>query len=187
MEYWKEIEGFEGLYDVSSLGRIRSHERICKAANGTFQKKRARILTQEITIHGYCRVRLYDGEGMPKHYSVHRLVANAFINKVESDKQINHKNEIKTDNRVENLEICTAKQNCNYGTRNERLSARLTDNSKICKPVVQCSKDGRFIKRFESIKAASIETKIDAGHIGNCANGKRKSAGGYVWSMKWTE
>ena len=68
MEYWKEIEGFEGLYDVSSLGRIRSHERICKAANGTFQKKRARILTQEITIHGYCRVRLYDGEGMPKHY-----------------------------------------------------------------------------------------------------------------------
>lgn len=119
-ETWKDIQGYEGLYQVSDLGRIRSLGRIANAKNGSKQTKKSRILVQEITIHGYCRVRLFDCDGKAKHYAVHRLVLSAFNG--ASDLPVNHINEIKTDNRLANLEYCTAKENCNHGTRNERIS-----------------------------------------------------------------
>lgn len=119
-ETWKDVQGYEGLYQVSNLGRIRSLDRIVNAKNGSKQTKKSRILLQEITIHGYCRVRLFDNDGKAKHYAVHRIVMNAFVG--ESSCQVNHINEIKTDNRLENLEYCTAKENCNHGTRNDRIS-----------------------------------------------------------------
>lgn len=120
-ETWKDIQGYEGLYQVSDLGRIRSLGRIANAKNGSKQRKKSRILVQEITIHGYCRVRLFDLDGNSKHFMVHRLVMDAFIG--ASDLSVNHINEIKTDNRIENLEYCTQKENCNHGTRNMRISA----------------------------------------------------------------
>ena len=119
-ETWKGVRGYEELYEVSNLGRIRSLDRTCNSKNGSRQTKRSRILVQEITIHGYCRVRLFDKTGKGKHYAVHRLVLEAFVGK--SDLHINHINEIKTDNRLVNLEYCTPKQNCNHGSRNERIS-----------------------------------------------------------------
>ena len=119
-ETWKDIQGYEGLYQVSNLGRIRSLDRIVNAKNGSKQTKKSRILVQEITIHGYCRVRLFDCDGKAKHYAVHRLVLSAFNG--DSDLPVNHINEIKTDNRLVNLEYCTAKENCNHGTRNKRIS-----------------------------------------------------------------
>lgn len=120
-ETWKDIQGYEGLYQVSNLGRIRSLDRIVNSKNGSKQTKKSRILVQEITIHGYCRVRLFDCDGNAKHYAVHRLVLGAFAG--ASDLYVNHINEIKTDNRLINLEYCTAKENCNHGTRNMRISA----------------------------------------------------------------
>lgn len=126
-ETWKDIQGYEGLYQVSDLGRIRSLARIVNSKNGSKQTKKGRILVQEVTIHGYCRVRLFNRLGKAKHYAVHRLVMNAF--KGESQLPVNHINEIKTDNRVVNLEYCTAKENCNHGTRNMRISASKVGHS----------------------------------------------------------
>lgn len=181
MEIWKDIEGYENLYQVSNLGRIRSCGRICKTKGNSTQEKKAKVLVQEITIHGYCRVRLYDNNGKSKHYATHRLVAAAFIDETDRTKQINHKNEIKTDNRVENLEYCTQKENCNYGTRNIRISKINSDNNIWAKAVIQKDKNGQIIKRYPSRLEASRVTGIDTGHIAKCCIGKRKSAGGYVW------
>ena len=176
-ETWKDIPGYAGLYQVSDLGRVRSLGRECGAKNNSKQTKRTRILTQEVTIHGYCRVRLYDTEGNTKHYAVHRLVMSAFVG--EQEKDVNHINEIKTDNRLVNLEYCTRKYNCNYGTRN----ARVSENAKgtHTRPVIQLDKSGNALKEYPSRTAAEQETGIDARHIGGVCNGTRQTAGGYKW------
>ena len=177
IETWKSVKGYEGLYEVSNLGRIRSLGRTCRTKSSSAQHKKARILVQEITIHGYCRVRLFDRNGEAKHYAVHRIVMDAFVG--PSKLQVNHKNEVKTDNRLENLEYCSASYNCNYGSRNSEISKKT--KGKHAKRVIRFDKDGAVLDVFDSRAAASITTGIDASHIGMCCNGARKSAGGYLW------
>lgn len=192
METWKEIPGYVGLYEVSDLGRIRSLGRMCNSKNNSVQKKRARILSQEITIHGYCRVRLYGEDGKGAHKAVHRIVAETFIRPMKNGEQVNHLNEIKTDNRLSNLEICTPKENCNYGSRSQKIAAAITGSTvsditrrkisaKLSRPVQQLSKDGHIIAVFGSAKEAHEKTGVDFRHICSCRNNKRQSAGGYVW------
>ena len=176
-ETWKEVGGYSGLYEVSDLGRVRSLGRPCKAKNGSMQHKRARILTQEITVHGYCRVRLYDQEGKAKHFAVHRLVMAAFVG--SSEQQVNHINEIKTDNRLINLEYVSRIENCNHGTRNERISEKA--NGSHSKRVVQLSAEGSVIREYSSRTEAAEITGINAVNIGRCCEGTRKQAGGYRW------
>lgn len=175
-ETWKDVLGYAGLYQVSDLGRVRSLGRECNSKNGSKQRKKERILTQEITVHGYCRVRLFDAEGNAKHFAVHRLVINAFVGVLDCD--VNHINEIKTDNRLVNLEYCTRKYNCNYGTRNKRISEK---NDGINSRAVLQIKDGIIVNRFNSRIEAEKQTGVDASHIGLVCAGKRKSAGGYEW------
>lgn len=183
METWKDVKGYEGLYQVSDLGRIRSLGQVCNAKNNSTSKKRERILVQEITAFGYCRVRLFDFEGKAKHYAVHRLVAQEFIGNTEGF-EINHKNEIKTDNRVENLEIVTKKENCNYGTRNERISKANTQNNIWAKGVIQKDKDGNVIAVYSSRLEAERKTGVHNRHICQCCAGERKTAKGYIWENK---
>ena len=107
MEQWKKIEGYEGLYWVSDQGRVKNRE--------------GKIMKPIIDKRGYLRITLHKNN-QPKSYYMQRLVALAFIPNSDPEKnQVNHKSEIKTDNRVENLEFCTVKYNNNYGTRNERV------------------------------------------------------------------
>lgn len=176
-ETWKDVSGYAGLYQVSDLGRVRSLGRECKSKNGSMQKKKARVLTQEITVHGYCRVRLFNTEGKAKHYAVHRLVLEAFVG--VRDEDVNHINEIKTDNRLSNLEYCTSKYNCNYGTRNARLSEK--NKGKNTRPVVRLDKNGNKIDEYPSRSIAEAKTGVDAVNIGRVCNGSRDTAGGYKW------
>ena len=176
-ETWKDVIGYAGLYQVSDLGRIRSLGRECNSKNGSKQRKKERILIQEVTIHGYCRVRLFDAEGRAKHYAVHRLVMNAFVGVI--DEEINHINEIKTDNRLCNLEYCTHAYNCNHGTRNVRIAENNKWNH--VRPVMQIDRNNNVIATYPSRVIAEMETGIDARHIGSVCSGARKTAGGYKW------
>lgn len=172
IEIWKDILEYEGLYQVSNFGKVKSLPR--NTTKGGILK-----LTKDN--NGYLNVILCKN-GKIKRFRVHRLVALAFIPNIQNLPIINHKNEIKTDNRVENLEFCTAKHNSNYGTRNERLSkinkGKISPNKK---PIIQCTLNGEFIRDWDSATTASRELKLSQGHITLCCQNRKKSAGGFVW------
>ena len=133
-EYWKPVVGYEGLYEVSNWGRVKSIKRIVKSPRG-YRTVCERTLKPTKDSHGYLCVSLYK-EGKMKFVKIHRLVAEAFLDNPDNLPQINHKDEDKTNNHVNNLEWCDAKYNSNYGTRTERLS-KSQINGKRSKIVIQ--------------------------------------------------
>ena len=155
-EIWKDIPGYAGLYQVSNTGRVKSFKN--QYGHGV------RILKGEKTQTGYIQVSLNK-----KRYKIHRLVAMAFIPNPDSLPQINHKNEIKTDNRAENLEWCTAKYNINFGSCIERRSKKLGKR-------VMCIETGNI---FASCKAAGRELNLDFSHIAKCCRGILPQHKGY--------
>lgn len=179
-EIWKPIKGYEGIYEVSSYGRVRSLDRYIRKGNRPYCIK-GRILKN---IKGaYCYVNLHNEDGTAKKYKVHRLVADVFVPNPCNLPQVNHKNENKMDNRAINLEWVTAQQNCNHGTRNQRMSEALKIQPR-CKEVEQLTLDYQHINTFPSIKGAARLTGIDHTCISLCCRGKTKSAGGYRWKFK---
>lgn len=118
MEQWKDVVGYEGLYEVSNLGRVRSLDRKIKYKN-SFKTVKGKYIQQRYEPYGHLMVRLCK-DGKKKQYYVHRLVAQAFLPNPYNLPCINHKNEIPDDNRPENLEWCTVAYNNTYGTRIER-------------------------------------------------------------------
>lgn len=167
-EIWKDIKGYEGRYQVSNLGRVKSLPR-----RGTICGER--LLVSHKTADGYLLVNLCkDGKG--KNYRVHRLVAEAFIPNPYGLPQVNHLNEDKKSNVVTNLEWCDAAYNSNYGTRTER-SAKAQSKS-----VYQYTKDGSLVRSYSSTQEVKWMTGYDNGHISACCNGKRKQAYGFIWS-----
>lgn len=159
-EIWKDVVGFEGSYKVSNLGNVKS------LRNG-------KILIPSIT-RGYKRITLCKN-GKIENKVIHRLVAEAFLNNPENYPCVNHKDENKLNNCVENLEWCDIKYNTNYGTCIERRSKNKQ------KPVNQYDLNMNFIKRYESIKEASNGNYSLYTHIGECCKGKHFSIGGYIW------
>ena len=115
-EIWRPIVGYEGLYEVSSYGRVRSLDKY--DSRNRFRK--GRILTLYTEIGGYLRAHL-SSNGKAKHHSVHRLVAESFIPNPDNLPEINHRDEDKTNNRVDNLEFCDRKYNINFGSRTDRM------------------------------------------------------------------
>ena len=114
-EIWKDVFGYEGLYQVSNKGRVKSIN--------NYHRKDCVILKPQLNRFGYEIVNLYRKRKM-RHFFIHKLVAFAFIQNPNNYPQVNHKDECKTNNNVENLEWCTAKYNINYGTRNIRCSLK---------------------------------------------------------------
>lgn len=169
-EQWKQVKGFEGIYEVSNFGNVRSlHYR-----NWNIVKN----LTPFINRDGYKRVCLCRS-GKQLNMFVHRIVATAFIENPDNLPQINHLNEIKTDNRVENLAWCSAKENVNHGTRNERMSkAKLNTN---CKAIIQLDAQGREIRRWVSLMEVNRAFGYDVGFLGRCCKGRCEKAYGYKW------
>ena len=181
-EEWRDIKGYEGLYQISNLGRVHSYYK--------------RDILEPKEDKGYLRVGLYKN-GKRKPYSIHRLVAEAFIPNPNNYPQVNHKDEDKSNNRVSNLEWCTAKYNINYGTHNKRMSesrkgSKHTEDSKnkisntrkekgLSKGSknpkahkVECITAGR---KFNCIKEAGEYYSINTDSITKCCQGKLKSAG----------
>lgn len=165
-EIWKPVVGYEGLYEVSNLGRIRS----------IFRWKHYKIIKQRIE-KGYFRIGLWN-KGKARWFHVHRLVAMSFIPNPNNLPQINHIDENPLNNNIKNLEWCTRKYNCNYGTRNKRI------REKNYIPVLQYTIDGKFVAEYKSIQTAANLINKNSGHISGCCRGKRKSAYGFVWRYK---
>ena len=113
IEEWRPIEGYEGLYEVSNLGRVRSLDRFY------YRLHKGKVLSPTKDRYGYLTVTL-NCNGKSKTIKIHRLVAQAFLPNPDNLPQVNHKDEDKTNNNVDNLEWCTAKYNVNFGTRQER-------------------------------------------------------------------
>ena len=182
IEIWKDIENYEGLYQVSNLGRIKSLERDVYRQNGTFHYHAGgKILAPALNRGGYSQIDLYKNGKMKREY-VHRLVAMAFIPNPENKPQVNHKDEVKTNNVVENLEWCTSVYNINYGTKIERQKQTYKDNYKNGKnKVVKKVFCVELNKTFDSITRAKEELGININCIVSACKGKIKTAGGFHW------
>lgn len=156
-EIWKDIKGYEGLYEVSNLGRIKS-------------LKRNKIITPKL-IHSYFSVILYNKKNY-RNFRIHRLVAQAFIPNPNNYPQVNHIDGNKLNNNLENLEWCTQSHNMK-----EAYRIGLEKPKKI--KVNQYDLCGNFIKTWDSIK--NIENFYNNRHISACCKGKRKTVCGYIW------
>lgn len=174
-EIWKDIPGYEGLYQVSTMGNVRSLERYYTSGNGVVRKTGG-LLTFKLNYHGYFRVGL-SKNGKTIYKFVHSLVAEVFIPNPFGFPQINHKNEVKTDNSVSNLEWCTAKYNSNYGHRTEKIMKT------HYRPVVQKTLDGKIVRIWENIIMAQeyVGNNRKSTVICGCLNGRKKTAYGYKW------
>lgn len=174
-EEWRAVPGYEGLYEVSSLGRVKSIKR-----KGVSEK----IISQTKNRGGYLRVCLWkDNKGIK--YSVHRLVALAFIPNQYEKEQVNHIDECKTNNCVDNLEWCTNLENHRHGTINQRISASLTNNPKMSKRVASYDCDGNLVSIYPSVYEAGRRLGISASTIRDYLKGRHNlsHAGGYKWQF----
>ena len=153
----RDVKNYEGLYAVTSCGRVWSYKNKC-------------FLKPGVSTKGYLVVNLCK-DGQRKMYSLHRIVAEAYIPNPDNLPQVNHKDENKANNCLQNLEWCDHKYNINYGTRND----------KIKKPILQFTLDGEFIREWDC--ATDVGREV-CGNICNCLKGKQKTAYGYVWKYK---
>lgn len=154
-ELWKQIDGFPN-YQVSDRGRVKNI-------------KNGKILKNKIEPHGYAFVQLYKGDGKSKWIAIHRLVATAFIPNPDNLPQVNHLDEVKTNNNVENLKWCTASQNTRYSAH--KFSCKIN----------QLSLDGELINTWDSSEQIKRETGYNNSNIIQCCKGKYNQAYGFKW------
>lgn len=174
-EIWKGIKGYESRYQISNIGRVKS---LRKYVYNHFSKEK--ILTPVVTKKGYLQIRLSDGKKF-KGYRIHRLVAEAFIPNPENKPQVNHINGNKQDNRVENLEWCTNKENMIHAAKNKLLKDVSGNKNPNCKKINQYDLYGNHIKKWKSIYDITETLGIDRHLITKCCTFKRDSASGYIW------
>lgn len=162
MEIWKDIQGYEGLYQVSSLGRIKSNHKGYETILKNTGKE-------------YFGIKLCKN-GVQKDFRIHRLVAETFIINSKNYECVNHKDENKHNNNVNNLEWCTKIYNERYGTRNIRGS-----KTKSKYKIMQLDLNNNLIKIWDCMIELCLDTKYKNYNIRNCCIGITKSAYSYKW------
>lgn len=162
-EIWKDIKGYNGRYQISDNGNVRSLN-----YNNT---NKTHLLTKTLTPYGYYRIGL-NKDKKRKLFFVHKLVAEAFIHNPNNYPQVNHIDGNKLNNNVNNLEYCTQSHNIKEAYRLKLMKPR-----KI--KINQFDLQGNFIKQWHSIK--EIELFYNCRHISDCCKGKRKTAKGFIW------
>jgi len=181
-ETWKDIEGYEGLYQISDIGNVKTLKRIIvhEPRNYTAKEK---ILKPSIQ-NGYYTVGLHKNKHV-KYFRVHRLIAIAFIPNVEHKECVNHMDCNRLNNSICNLEWVTKGENNQHAWDNFRQEKlrQILKNGLRKRKVAQLDNLGNIIKIFDSIKTARECLKICSSHISDCCNGKygRKTCGGYIW------
>ena len=185
IEEWRDVKGFEGYYQVSNTGKVKSIGRYVKR-NGRPVFRKGRILKPGVDGCGYFEVCL-SKNGVHKTTHIHRLAAEAFLPNPNNLPCVNHKDEDKKNNFVcvndngfvdpskSNLEWCTQEYNINFGTARKRAA------EKKSKPIIQYDKNGNFINEWVSARLVERELGIRNQNICKCLKGKLKSAGNYVW------
>lgn len=172
-EKWKDIDGFEGLYKISSYGRVYSVLR--DTANG---KRGGKLLHSADNGHGYKWIGLWVGNNCKKFY-IHRLVAQAFIPNPKGLPEINHKDENTANNHVENLEWCDRKYNVNYGTARKRIMETYGKNGHYC-PIDKYDKKGNIIKAYSCSLDLGKDGISRRGAL-NCCIGRTREYKGFVY------
>lgn len=196
-EIWKPIEGYEGFYEVSNIGRVKSLTREVVRKNGVHLSIKGSIMRPHILIVGKYFKRKYrvfclSKSGKREFIYGHTLVARAFIPNPENKPCVDHINGTEYGDSVENLRWCTQKENLNFETarkhnseanRGERHSryGKFGAQNPTSKSVAQYTKEGEYVQTFGGIREAERKTGIDNRGICACCKGKHRSAGGYVW------
>lgn len=182
-EEWKAIKGYENIYEVSSLGNVRSLDRkILQKNNGVLKEfnYKGKKLKKVINTNGYYVVHLSKNQ-KNKHVNIHRIVAETFIPNPNKYRVVNHKDENKLNNCVDNLEWCTYLYNTRYGTGIERRIKSAIKNNKLGVPINQYDLDGKFIKKFPSSKEIQRQYGFNHSNITKCCRGVYKTMYGYIW------
>ena len=174
-ELWKDIKGFEGLYQVSNLGRIKSFRKSTK-----YHCADEYIIKPSLSNNGYYQVTFYNEDHKRKKFLVHRLVALAFIPNPNNFPQINHKDENRLNNSADNLEWCTALYNNHYGT------ALIRQIDAKSNPIEQYTLGGRIIATYRSAKIAGDLFGFNHHHIQTCCN-TGNIGYGYYWKYSNTK
>ena len=173
MEIWKDIKGFEGHYQVSNLGRVKSLEWTYYSGQGHYAKKvqPEKILSQKISKRtGYCIVLLY---GDKRHYrTVHRLVAETFLPEVKGKDIVNHKDGNKQNNNVENLE---------WSTYSENTIHALHQGLRPINKILEYDLSGNIVREWPSALEAANFYKVTRGVIYNCIKGRIKTVKNRIW------
>jgi len=169
-ESWEDIAGYEGLYQVSNYGRIKSF-RQGKRTKSTAEY----ILNPTLSNTGYEQITLYRSQHDRHKFLVHRLVAQAFIDNPNNYESVNHKDENRLNNKADNLEWCTASYNNAYGTA--RIRGSITKGQKID----QFTLEGIYLATYASLSVANKITGINKHIISDCLCGVCQSGKGYIW------
>lgn len=182
-EIWRDIKGFEGLYQVSNLGRVKSVERLT-IRNGRNYPIKEKLLSLHHDKDGYIVVSLSNlGKSSP--YKVHRLVCEAFLPNPENKPCVDHISTIKDDNRVENLRWCTHKENCNNPISHQKLlntiQPRYSKDNPNAKAIIQFTTNGEVIRKWNCMDDAAKAFNVHYIGISKCCRGVLKTAYGYVW------
>lgn len=195
-EEWRDVVGYEGLYQVSNLGRVKSLSRKMKRGSGIWNKP-IKIMTPPINGRGYHHVTLFSEDGKRRIRCVHQLVAESFIDNPHNYDCIDHINTNKMDNRAENLRWCNHKMNMNNPITKAYIDKKRKTycfedwyrekqryNQPYGKQVLQFNLDESFVKEWKTISEAARSMKTSTQAISRCCNGIVKTSNGYIWRFK---